>query len=326
MRVIDPIEVTDERLIETNVDEDGYDEYDSSATYSKGERVQVTDSGVHKVYESLQDDNSDNYPPDNSVTVTDDSTDEPWLEVGSTNPWAMFDQTVGAVTSASQEFDEDTYAADSYSDTPQGIAVEIEPSKRFNGVALFNVWGEHADLVIRNSDGETIYSQRKRLQEGLRTATWWAYFNEPYAEVSGAVAFTDIPMSRNGRIYISIHDANRNAECGVAVIGLRRELGVSIWDTSTRIIDFSRKERDEFGNVRLVKRDFAKEVTYEVEVEFDQYSRVQRQLADLRAKPAAYEATDIVPATLVYGFYRDMQLTLSGPAVCRATIDVEGLT
>jgi len=326
MRVIDPIEIGDARLISTNVPEDGYSEYDSAATYSTGERVQVTDTDVHKVYESLQDSNSGNYPPDNSVSSTGDSVDEPWLEVGSTNPWRMFDQTVGAVTSASQNFDEATYAADSYSVTPQGIAVEIEPGKRLNGVALFNVQGKHADLVIRNSDGDTIYAQRKLLQEGLRTSTWWAYFNEPYAELSGAVAFTGIPLSSNGRAYLSIHDPNQNAECGVAVIGLRRELGVSTWDTSTRIFDFSRKERDEFGNVRLVKRDFAKEVTYEVDVEFDQYSRVQRQLADLRAKPAAYEATEIVPATLVYGFYKDMQLTLSSPAICRATIDVEGLT
>jgi hypothetical protein len=60
-------------------------------------------------------------------------------------------------------------------------------------------------------------------------------------------------------------------------------------------------------------------------VPFNRVSQVQRTLAEGRAQPAVYEASDAVGATIVYGFFTDFEITISNPSLCDATIDIEGL-
>jgi len=108
-------------------------------------------------------------------------------------------------------------------------------------------------------------------------------------------------------------------------MGVQKDLGVAVYGTRIGITDFSKKERDTFGNFQIIERGFAKEMTATVVVPFDRVSYVQRTLAEGRAKPAVYEASDTVGATVVYGFFTDFEITISTPSICDATIDIEGL-
>jgi hypothetical protein len=320
-----PIDVTDttspSMLAATNVPENDETEWDSTTTYADGDVVMVTDAGVHKRYESLQGSNTDNYPPDNLT-----GSPAYWLELGSTNRWAMFDDTVGAATVSSETFSESTYAVDTVEGTAAGIAVQIAPQQPVNYIAAFNLSGAYVDLIVDDADGNTLYSQRRSLTSELSEADWYAYFFEPYVQINDTVAFNDVPTISAGDIYFSVQKTSGgDAECGVLAMGVQKDLGIAVYGTRIGITDFSKKERDTFGNFQIIERGFAKEMTAQVSVPFNRVSQVQRTLAEGRAKPAVYEASDAVGATIVYGFFTDFEITISTPSLCDATIDIEGL-
>ena len=56
LKVIPPVLITDSILTSSNVAETDYAVWSSGTTYSTGQRVIVT-TGVHKIYESLQNTN-----------------------------------------------------------------------------------------------------------------------------------------------------------------------------------------------------------------------------------------------------------------------------
>lgn len=82
-------------LHSTNVPETDYLEYASGTTYAAGDHCIVTTSGVHKIYESLQNANTGHDP-----TLAASSTW--WLDCGATNRWSPFDQVVGSQASQSE--------------------------------------------------------------------------------------------------------------------------------------------------------------------------------------------------------------------------------
>jgi len=67
----------------------GYLEYNTGTTYIDGQYCISSVSGVHRIYESLQNGNLNNPLPVLPLTST-----AWWLEVGATNPWKVFDAKV----------------------------------------------------------------------------------------------------------------------------------------------------------------------------------------------------------------------------------------
>ena len=327
MRIVPPLEITDttspSMLAATNVPENDEAEWASGTTYATGDVVMVTDAGIHRRYESLKDSNTDNYPPD---TTKENLTDPWWLDLGSTNRWKMFDQTVGDQTASSETFSEATYATDTVDDTAAGIAVRVKPQNAVNYIAAFALEGKYVDLIVKNGNGDTLFSERRSLRSQLSGADWYNYLFESFKQIDDTVAFNDVPTISNGDVFFSVQkDDNKDARCGILAMGAQQELGVSTYGTRVGIADFSRKERDVFGNFKIIERGFAKELSAEVFIPFDRISFVQRALAKRRALPTIYEASGSVGATVVFGFFQDFEITISTPANADATIDIEGL-
>lgn len=323
MRIITPIDITDARFDTSNVPEDDHPEWDNGTTYAKGDKVTVTDTGVHKRYESIQDSNSGNYPPDNSTTQKGGSA--PWLELGSTNRWALFRTPVQDRTVSSESYSDSTYATDSLDDPAQGIAFQLTPGVLIDGLAAFEVSALLADIIIETPEEGVVYSKRVSLVESLANSDWHSYFFEPYNRQPEFALF-DVPLQGNGTFKISFHEPSAEAECGAIVLGRRQDLGISVYGSSVGIEDFSRKERDDFGRFQIVEREFVKQAQLDVKVEFQAISYVQRILAARRAKPTVYEASDEVSSTLIYGFFREFEEVISGPTIADLTIDIEGIT
>jgi hypothetical protein len=91
------------------------------------------------------------------------------------------------------------------------------------------------------------------------------------------------------------------------------------------ILDFSRKDRDTFGNAILIRRAYADRVTYDAKVLTARAAYVRRALASVRAVPTVYIGSDARAETVVFGFFRDFTITLSGPNVSDCSLEVEGL-
>jgi len=112
---VKPNVITDAHLTKTNVPETEVAEWDSGTAYSTDDEVQVTTTGVHKVYVAVQANGPSGTSPED-----DDGTN--WQFKVATNPYRMFDQRGRTFTTNADE-----------------IRVEIEPGVLTNALGFIDV-------------------------------------------------------------------------------------------------------------------------------------------------------------------------------------------
>src|SRR5690606_21660846 len=116
------------------------------------------------------------------------------------------------------------------------------------------------------------------------------------------------------------------AKAGAVVLGRTFEIGRALQGSTVGIADYSRKERDTFGNWQILERAFSKKAEFDIVCDTRDTGTIQRTLARHRAKPLVWIGHENLEATLLYGFYKDFNIVLGGVTVSEASITVEGLT
>ena len=244
-----------------------------------------------------------------STNVAPGTDDTKWLEIGASNRYAMFDGVINNVTSATTPLD-----------------VTVTPGTVVNSVSLFQVTANTVQVQVIDPVEGIVYDRTEDMLDDTFVVDWYSYFFEPISRKSD-VTFTDVPAYGSADIRIVAEGATgTDAIIGETVIGFQRRLGVTNFNTSVSIQDYSRKERDQFGNVSVVERQFAKLADYDVTCETSVVNLVQKALADIRTTPTVFIGDPNRPETIVYGFYRNFNIVLSTPSISDCTIEVEGLT
>lgn len=292
MRIIKPIEVTETRLTSSNVAEDDYPAWDASASYLVGDR-RIRN---HRIWEALA-----------ANAGVDPLTDAGaiWSDLGATNRWRMFDDRVSSQTTRSG-----------------GVSVTVTPRALCNALALINCSGITASVTVTDPQGGQVYQRTVELLE-YGAEDWYAYFFGDYSYRSDIV-IDDLPAYPIAAVAVSVA-SDAEAAIGGLVLGRLRALGVALYGTSVGIIDYSRKETDEFGNAKVVKRAYSKRAEFDVAIDTARVSFVQRELAEIRAQPVVWIGEGSIEATIVFGFYKDFSLPITGPSLCDGTITVEGI-
>lgn len=111
----------------------------------------------------------------------------------------------------------------------------------------------------------------------------------------------------------------------IPVIGPEIDLGILEASPTIGMIDYSRRNTDDFGVTTVVKRGFARRMSVRLALPFDQVDAVQASLAGLRAVPAVWEADADYDWLNFEGFYKDFELDLAVPPLSFCTLTVEGL-
>lgn len=308
MRIIRPLEVTDARLVASNVLPSTDPEWDSATTYNEGEVVQV--AAVHKRYEALAS-STDAYPPD---AVNNEPPE--WLELGPTDQWAMFDGRIGTYSESSEPWLEGA---------GQGIQVEITPGRVVNALAFFGLQGTSLRVEMIDPVEGSVYDETRSLNSSVGIDNWYAYLFDPVDRIADAV-FLDLPSYRSATIRVSLQGVDGSAQCALCIIGNQREVGGTQYGTSVGILDFSRKERDTFGRIDVVERNYSKRVNFDLLLEANRTDVTQRMLAEYRATPIVWIGSDRYESTIVYGYYRDFDIVLANFPFSECSIEVEGLT
>lgn len=294
MKVIKPttfIEAT--HLVSTNAVET-YAAYSAGTTYAKGARV---DYSTH-IYESLVNSNIGNTPT-TSPTY--------WVLVGPDNVHAMFDDQISTAT---------------VSTTP--LIVVMTPGL-MNSIALLGLIGSQAVVTITDgAGGPTIYSRTVNL-DGSYVYDWYMYFFEPFTQI-GEVVLTDIPPYSNSRMTFTLSGTGTVA-IGQLSFGTFYELGDAEYGATAGIIDYSRKDTDEFGATTFVQRAFSKRMTARLMLDAMQMNKVQRVLSDIRATPAVWIGAEgeAYSPLVIYGFYRDFTIDVAYPTKSYCSLEIEGL-
>lgn len=312
MNIIPPIQVTDTNLLSTNVPDDTTPEYDNTVSYSRGDEVKI--AAEKSIYECVIE---------QGATITDvsplDDTDPPsWLRVGSTNPWRMFDQTITQATTHSAAVTWD-------GQTINGIYVEIQPSKVVNSSAFFGVESPRIHIRMEDSVDGVVYDNTIELLDNSNVINWYGYFFSDIDRRTEAVDLS-LPSYANATIKILIEAPdNGDAKIKELVIGRQVDLGCVMYGINLGIQDFSRKERDAFGNPQLVKRNFSKSANFDLRINTNEVDLVNRTLQRYRAQPVVYVVVDKYDSSIIYGFYRDFSIVLPDYNISRCQLELEGL-
>ena len=296
MKVIAPTTITDAILVSASVPETDYAEWSSATAYAIGDKVMIV--ATHQTYEALTA--HTNKPPASSPAD--------WLPLGATNRWRMFDNKVGTATEA-----------------VGSVSVTLTPGI-VTGVALFSVNAAQVQVVMTDPLEGVVFDRTIDLQDYTDITDWYAYFFEDVRRRPSLI-IEGLPSYRTAQITITASGgAAETVAIGSLVVGrLRTYAETVLAGASAGIQDFSRKERDAWGNFQVVERAFADLVRWRFLLPNNRIDAYREQMSALRATPAVYVGSDQFSSTVIYGFYRDFSVAIEYPDHSECTLEIEGL-
>lgn len=297
MRIVRPLTITDSNLQSNNVAENEHPDW-ADGTYNLGEKVIFE----HEIYEVVADPSTTDQPDVGAA-----KTVPTWTNLGATNAWAMFDDSVSTQTENSGTID-----------------ITIDPNELVNAVTLFNISATTAQIIVTDPvDGE-VYNRTVNLLEEEEITNWFAWF---FNEITGAnkLVCLDLPQYASATIRIILDAGAGTAKAGVVAMGRQTEIGITDHGTTVGIVDYSKRTRDEFGELVTVQRGFSDLVEYDVTIDTAKVTAVKRILAGLRGTTTVFIGEDSHGATVVYGIYNDFQIQYQNFTTSTCTISVEGL-
>jgi hypothetical protein len=303
MRVLPPIPVTDGTFTSSTIAEpDAGETVWTAGTYATGvKRINTT---THRVYEVVAD------PSTHIDPVVGVATTPPtWVDIGPTNKWAMFDDVIGTVST------------DNLS-----LSVDLDPDKVVNGVAGFNINGATSiNVTMTDPSAGVVYNNDLSMLDNSSVVDYYEYFFEPRINITSFVLL-DLPSYINASTSFTVVGAG-DVSVGTFVYGNQISLGVTNHGTGLQLLDFNIKERDAFGNFKVTtNRRTAKLVDYDVTIPTARIGYVYNTLSNLTTKAAVWVGTiETDDSTLVYGYYRNMNINIGAPTISSATINIEGL-
>lgn len=295
MKIIKPIDITEAVLVASNVPENDYLPWDLATAYLVGERCRQN----HRLYEALLEHSG----VDPGGTATSPAT---WLDLGLDNRWRMFDDTVGSLTTQAGS-----------------IAVTLQPGTVINALALFNLQGRTVTVAMSDPhEGEVYRRELSLVDAGVNN--WYDWCFAPIGRRTDIVLL-DLPAYGTAQLAVTIDNAEDPAACGHLVTGAQADLGVALYGTSVGITDYSRKDTDDFGNPIVVERAYSKRAEFDLSLDTAQVGTIQRLLASIRARPVVWIGALDYESTVLFGFFKDFNLSISGPSLSDGTLTVEGL-
>lgn len=297
MKLLRPTTITDARLTSSTAAENDYAAWSSVTAYAVGARVILT--STHRKYEALAA----------STGVNPASDPTKWLDLGPTNRWAMFDARVGTATTRTGS-----------------LQVVLAPGAA-DGMALMDTDAESVSVTL-SVGGSVIYSKSQSFNiGGTAIDNWFSWFFEPLGRKTGML-FLDVPVYESGVLTLTLTRDNPadTVSCGTLLVGRQFDIGDTEHGVDLGIIDYSRKETDQFGVTSVVERAFAKRMSARVVMQTSAVDDVHRTLASIRATPVLWIGSESYESLTVFGFYKEFSIDLAYPTLSYCSLTIEGLT
>jgi hypothetical protein len=292
--------------------------WSSATTYAALTQVRYQD----KIYISIIDGNLNNNP----------TTSPNWLFVSSSNDFALLDLETGSTSKAVNGSlgvffcyvlnEPDTFLFDNF----------------FKSVGLTGVDAKQIDLNMQMVTDIGTFTKTVNLQNTSAAVVDGLYDELYEPSVIANNYFRDFSTSY---IVVSfrIHNGFRpfdnemlepTSEVSVneLVIGDSQYLGKLQYGMQSSIIDYSRKETNEFGTTVFVKRGFSKRLSCELYLDNSEYNTLAETLFTLRASPTVWIATEdenFASTAIIFGSYKDFSLRIAYPENSLCSLEIEGL-
>lgn len=297
MELVDPFIFTDASILFSNLT-NSQAEWDAGTAYST---LGVEVVRNKKVYRNINATGNTNKPPETSPTF--------WTYVRVANTWACFD---ALVNSQSERADE--------------IKFEVQITGYANVIAFLNV--SCASILVEfydnvNAEWKTVRDIPMISTDEIYDA--WTYCFGPIIRFGDKVA-VGLPMYYSPKVRVTLKDVGNVVKLGSIVLGNSVRIGGTQYGARVGIQDYSRKVVDDFGDVTIVERAFAKIGDFQVFVKKGMVDTTQQLMASYRARPVLYIGSTMYGATILLGFFKDFYEVIDYPEDALCVLQVEGLT
>lgn len=296
MKLIRPTTITEAMITACDVPETDYSAWSSGTTYALAAKVIYN----HKIYESLQESNT-NHDPATETTW--------WLDCGFNNRWKMFDAVVGSQTTQTTS-----------------ISVTLQPGL-IDSIAFLDLEAATIDIVMTDPTDGVVYTETIDLVAKTYIVDAYTYFFEPIITDDSAVLL-GVPAYGSASIAITISNPGGTAKVGTLVVGAQKDLGGTQYNPTISINDYSKKEVDDFGNYTVVQRAYSKRLSCETWIDNNMVDDLHRTLASYRTTPVVWVGTNdgSFSSMIVYGFYKSFSITIPYPDYSTCSLEIEGLS
>lgn len=231
-----------------------------------------------------------------------------WIDVGPSNKWAMFDLLRNTGTTDASP-----------------IVVIITPARRIDSVGLVGLVADSVRVQV-SVGGSPVYDQTVDLLN-RPVMTWYEYFTFDFTYDGQAVLF-DLPPDTSAVITVTISKATGPATCGGLVIGQNAYLGRTLHSAEFEALNFSKIERDEFGNTTLIPRRSVPKTATTIRAIKANVPKLLLLVDALNAVPALWFGIDdqtsgFFPALLILGVYKRFSISMDQPSECLVTLELE---
>jgi len=316
MQIIDPTYIDDAKLISSDIPEveAGYPEWDPTYSYVTGQRVVVTDTGIHNIYEATWGTaNLNKYPPSNLA-----GTPVFWSRRSKTNRWKLFDLIVapdrstmgtnvtGAVWASGVKWQPNTsWSTDSFS----SMQATVAPGVAIDTVAIMNVDCTSISLIMTDHSAGEVYNE-------VKIPTVNTAFNAIYS---------GLPAYANATLQVTIKNQSGAVSAGEIIVGKARTIGTARHGVGVGLVDYSAKSVDAFGNFSILERAFSKRVDCSFMMPVLTHAGILRLLEKYRSVPLVWIISNLYSTTVVYGFYRDLKVSIPNMNIAEGSLSIEGL-
>lgn len=300
MKIIKPTVITDAMLVSSSVPEPDVGEESWVATKAYIAGNVVIRATTHRKYERKTAGTTSKPPEADAVN---------WFDAGPTNRWAMFDRKVGTVTRSAES-----------------LVVVVRPGA-VSGLGALELTGRELKVTLTVSPGGAVAYTRTVSLDGSLIGSVYDWLFGDHEQLTDTV-MTDLPQHfPNGELTIELTGTS-GVGIGVLQVGQVLEIGRTKRGASVGIADFSKKERDVFGNFDVLERDWSKTSSYQVLTAASDFNKIYRRLASIRATPCIYIGNDQVgfEPMFTYGFYKDFGITVDYFHSHLLNIEIEGLS
>lgn len=297
MIVIPPITLTASMITSTIAEPSaGETLWNPATSYSNPTRVYRAET--HKIYESSSVAGTvDSVVPELSIYTTVPK----WVEVASTNKYAMFD-TLRNIKS---------YATTS-------MVIVLNPTQRIDALAILGMENVSHVLVTTSYGGVSatiVDKDNSYVSNGIT-----AYYP--------SCITLDIPPYYNVTITITLIGTG-TIKCGNCVAGIYENIGIIQKGIAADAINFSTVERDLYGNATLIQRRNIPKISATLIADKSIINKVGRLREYLNAKPAVWSGLDqstsdnYYEALLIIGFYKNFTINIDNPIAITINLELE---
>ncbi|QXT34341.1 hypothetical protein KV697_10895 [Sphingomonas sanguinis] len=138
----------------------------------------------------------------------------------------------------------------------------------------------------------------------------------------GPVTFLD--LGGKGQVTVTVAGQG-TVSVGTLLVGRLVKLGTTEAAPTAGINDFSRKTIDDFGEVSITRRAYAKRMSAKALIRTDALDLVANGIAAVRAVPSLWIGQDGYDSLTIYGFFRDFEIEV-GEQVSKLSLSVEGFS